>query len=603
VFGLNAIDVEREREKKNQRHSFKPFNILSESMKTKRSRAFSIQINSAFQNEIPKFYHSSDNPVLQEIRFNVQGKDYLADYRNKNKEKENQRIDAFTKVIDQESISRDAYRNLTALQPELPRERAILNARIRINEKMDQEIPISILTIDNIPFTSASEPPDIEDQEVVEEVLRYIGKAGYRHITDILLFVIPNLVNQNILDPNDPIIHIRISGDGRNVGRKVKHVMITCAILDDIFNIHKPDFHYTIILYPGIENYEILQKVMKPMIDELHNLVINGLIDSNGIKWKIEPYFSSDWKFMAIILGFNAANANNFCPWCMCTKKDIGNKDKIYKIEKNMNQIQSLNSLPGHIKTPLLPMIPLDHYVPDELHVMLRIWDRMWALVIQELKSENRFNDHARTVISMEMQRIFVRFNFWQDHDTQNWSYTSLMGGDKEIVLQSFNFEVIFNNERAILINQLWRDFYTLYKSMKEPEIDPSFFEIKARKWLDLFLTPFQGEPNTISFKKGLYRPKDITPYMHVLINHIPEFIKLHGRFVLAAFYCAGVEKKNHDQVSAFFRKTMKDGGKGVERKSAIFEILYYENRSMYFTQQSTFNSVLKPQCFQIKNA
>ena len=59
--------------------------------------------------------------------------------------------------------------------------------------------------------------------------------------------------------------------------------------------------------------------------------------------------------------------------------------------------------------------------------------------------------------------------------------------------------------------------------------------------------------------------------------------------------------KKNHDQVSTFFRKTMKDGGKGIERKSAIFEILYYENRSMYFTQQSTFNSIPKPQYFQIK--
>ena len=66
-------------------------------------------------------------------------------------------------------------------------------------------------------------------------------------------------------------------------------------------------------------------------------------------------------------------------------------------------------------------------------------------------------------------------------------------------------------------------------------------------------------------------------------------------------FPVQGLKKKNHDQVSAFFRKTMKDGGKGVERKSAIFEILYYENWSMYFTQQSTFDSVLKPQYFQIK--
>ena len=35
------------------------------------------------------------------------------------------------------------------------------------------------------------------------------------------------------------------------------------------------------------------------------------------------------------------------------------------------------------------------------------------------------------------------------------------------------------------------------------------------------------------------------------------------------------MEKKNHNQVSAFFRKIMKDDSKDTERKSAIFKILY----------------------------
>ncbi|RHZ66458.1 hypothetical protein Glove_307g42 [Diversispora epigaea] len=193
------------------------------------------------------------------------------------------------------------------------------------------------------------------------------------------------------------------------------------------------------------------------------------------------------------------------------------------------------------------------------------------------------------------MQRIKVKFYFWQDYDTQNWSYTSLMGNDKEAVLHDFDFGVIFNNDRAILINDLWREFYKLYIMMKKSETDSTFFASQAKKWLDLFLTPFQGELNTISFKKGLYRPKDITPYIHVLINHVSEFIEKHKQFGLSAFSCAAVEKKNHEQVSTFFRKTMKDGGNGIERKSAIFEILYYENKSMYFFEKSTINSITKP--------
>jgi len=384
--------------------------------------------------------------------------------------------------------------------------------------------------------------------------------------------------------------------------------MITCTVLDNIPNIHKADSHNTVILYPGGENYEILQQVIKLLISELHSLAVNGLEDSSGIKWKVQFYFSSDWKFMAIILGFNAPNANFFCPWCLCTKNDIGNKSNVYRIEKDMDQLKdeffnnSTSTLPpGHTKPPLLPMIPLNHYVPDKLHIMLRIWDRLWELVIQELKSENRYNTHTRAIISMEIKRISVGFHFWPDHSMQSWSYTPLMGGDKEKVLRDFNFDVIFSEERAILITRLWRDFHSLYKLMNDQKTDSTFFAAQARKWFNLFLILHQSEPNTLSFKKGLYRPKDVTPYIHVLINHIPEFIELHQRFGFAAFSCAAVEKKNHDQVSIFFRKTMKDGGKGTDRKSAIFEILSYENRLLYFAQKSNSDQVYKPQYFHIK--
>ena len=38
----------------------------------------------------------------------------------------------------------------------------------------------------------------------------------------------------------------------------------------------------------------------------------------------------------------------------------------------------------------------------------------------------------------------------------------------------------------------------------------------------------------------------------------------------------------------------MKDGGKGAERKSAIVEILDYENRLMYFIQKDTVEKIFQ---------
>lgn len=44
----------------------------------------------------------------------------------------------------------------------------------------------------------------------------------------------------------------------------------------------------------------------------------------------------------------------------------------------------------------------------------------------------------------------------------------------------------------------------------------------------------------------------------------------------------------------------MRDGGKGVDRKSAIFEILSYENRELYYDCKSTLNLTSKPQYLHI---
>src|ERR1043166_3362689 len=83
---------------------------------------------------------------------------------------------------------------------------------------------------------------------------------------------------------------------------------------------------------------------------------------------------------------------------------------------------------------------------------------------------------------------------------------------------------------------------------------------------------------------QGLYLPNQVTPYIHALVYHGWEFLEKHKRWGLKAFSCSAVEKKNHNQVSSFFHKTLKNGGNPLKRKSAIQEIIEYENRTFYFT-------------------
>ncbi|PKK64132.1 hypothetical protein RhiirC2_716492, partial [Rhizophagus irregularis] len=259
-----------------------------------------------------------------------------------------------------------------------------------------------------------SEEEDIEDEAIVQEVIDAVGKGGYRNIKDILQYLVPDLIQKGILNPHQPTINLRISGDGRNVGRKVKHVMVAVAILDDKSTLHKPNHYHTTILYPGCENYDSLSNVMAPFCHDLRNLKEQGLV-INNIKWNFQLYFSSDWKFLATCLGFNGA-----------------------------------------------------------------------------------YN---------EMKKIKINFQFWQDQGSKAWNYTSLMEDDK------------------------------------------------LKKW------------------------------------------------GLKAFSCSGIEKKNHEQVSYFFRKTMKDGGGGKKKSQslAIVEILQHENRNLFYNHNNIPLSYQNPKKNHIK--
>ena len=87
VFGLNIQELERERERKHRSHLLKPFNNLSNSMKTKRAHAFSKRLAVNFNNTAVDYFHPEDHPVLQEIHFTVQNKNFQTNFETQNMKK------------------------------------------------------------------------------------------------------------------------------------------------------------------------------------------------------------------------------------------------------------------------------------------------------------------------------------------------------------------------------------------------------------------------------------------------------------------------------------------------------------------------------------
>lgn len=585
LFGIQLQCVHDQRiiKQKTKGNRIIPFEEASDSTHRNRLKDFGRTLLSDFDESSDNILNSNSSELIG-VMLKINGQLYHLCFKEHNNEKKLY-AESVVQQLDQHNISQSAYRSLARLDPNLPRENVTSNVKKEITNLMNTEIPVNPINIysQNVGNNDEDEIEECDnlDIELKNEIINNQGQGGYRSIKKILEFVIKMLINQEILNYSlDNNIHIRISGDGRNVGKKIKHVMITFAVMNNRDAIFLPDHHYSLVLYSGVEKYEYLQKALLPLMNELDDIDKNGFTDSIGQKWRITMYFSSDWKFLSICLGINNATANHFCPWCLCSKSDHSKLEKEWNISKTMEIIKSnYQAYPGHKCQPLFSMIPLTHWIPDELHLMLRITDRLWSLMLSETNYQS--SDRIREQIRNEMLRIGVHFEFWQNPDSKTWNYTSLMGEDKLKVLRNYNLESVLPENRSTIIRQLWDGFDNLYTTLQDPTTDPIAFKNQAKSWLAKFLTPSTGDPRKKGYVKGLYTNNDVTPYIHVLVHHIYEFMMIHHDYGIKAFTCSPIEKKNHVQISKYFRKTLKDGGKG--RKKAVIEILEHENRLLYY--------------------
>ncbi|CAG8559808.1 15657_t:CDS:2, partial [Funneliformis mosseae] len=273
-----------------------------------------------------------------------------------------QHLDSIIRACDETLISRDSYRRLAKAIPNLIREYIIEKRRNEITNIMNALIPIKLFNIYNFLLTTLTSP---------------VLKVGNK-------------------------INIKLSGDGRNVGRKQKHVMLIMCILNEEEAVLNPAHQYSICLYIGKESYDFLSIVSIKFSHELEKLKTNRYKDSNNTIWPVELFFLGDWKFVALVMGINAATSNYFCLYCNCHKDERYNMDKVWLNSKNMC---------GYKNMMLFQEIDQSNWITDELHLMLRISD------------------------------------------------TSLMGPNKKKILKDFQVKHLFEGQQAIRgqnIEHLW---------------------------------------------------------------------------------------------------------------------------------------------------
>lgn len=117
------------------------------------------------------------------------------------------------------------------------------------------------------------------------------------------------------------------------------------------------------------------------------------------------------------------------------------------------------------------------------------------------------------------------------------------------------------SSQQAAWQQQLWNQYNEISDllAMWRPElqqrcITPQLVQQKVMAFLTLFAQPGTGAPGTSTYVKGHFSRDDITPYMHALLNHVPQLMDRHGDIV--HFGTAVTERTNGDDQHAYFTNT-----------------------------------------------
>ena len=174
--------------------------------------------------------------------------------------------------------------------------------------------------------------------------------GAYQRIQDLL----PHILKSVEIKP-DERIRVKVEGDGRKVGKFKKQTMLSFCVLNQGKVVLQPDNHHVLAITVGGEGYEDLIDSLTQLFGDLGQLKADGIWVNQATKearffsndslpdqaWQhhdVDLLFSSDWKFMAAVLGLEAANSSHPCIWCLCSHDEICDMGKEWMTSRTLRE-------------------------------------------------------------------------------------------------------------------------------------------------------------------------------------------------------------------------------------------------------------------------
>lgn len=201
----------------------------------------------------------------------------------------------------------------------------------------------------------------------------------------------------------------------------------------------------------------------------------------NGRQINLDFFLGGDYKFLLLLMGLSGATSNHACLWCKVHKDERWNMS--YNIQyfnspemkrdlKDLRESAEKKSGNYCCVNPPLLNIELDHIIPDELHLLLRIIGNLVADAVEWDRSDNwnkkkseRKNTHV-IELTETIRACGISFDIWEKSNADGkgsgtYDFTSLMGSDKKKLLDKLpdKFEGIIRPATCATVTEIWKSF------------------------------------------------------------------------------------------------------------------------------------------------
>eukprot|EP00475_Leptophrys_vorax_P007631 TRINITY_DN14835_c0_g1_i11.p1 TRINITY_DN14835_c0_g1~~TRINITY_DN14835_c0_g1_i11.p1 ORF type:complete len:734 (+),score=169.66 TRINITY_DN14835_c0_g1_i11:473-2674(+) len=336
---------------------------------------------------------------------------------------------------------------------------------------------------------------------------------------------------------------ITLTGDGRAHGRKRGSTVIAVQICGLTFTL------------------AVLNCAEKSLAEHLEPVIADMKRLKNEFSYSFK--LCADWKFLQLTTGLAAVNSKHYCIWCTLSKDEIMLETGQIPIDNERLNIGK----PGIVRPNLFAdLICASDIHIDTLHLFLRITDRLFRLLIDEIITDHTDAETQRRMKMVEdkIRKIIPSFStFRSKDDSSTWKWSSLQGPDKRILFNSIDFAEwtdLISAEKLEFISSSWKVFSEIYSILcsQITETNLAQLEILIKQFRDFFEdTEFEEEVQQVieedistdasgsnledeivekliddtgePLEEGAsfsYGAVSITPYVHALTSHVLEMAR-----------------------------------------------------------------------------